>query len=545
MQTRIVLFIFLCFILANINAQDNMNYLSSPSYEKYKMTLKAIRKLIYSLVVITLIFIYIYCVAGKLAGGARWSSGLPLGGVDNFLYENGSLYTTADKGFTPGSSYFPGTVLLSLFFRILFGYGAETGIISFGALTAFFAFWGFARIASDNKKKRFWLAVLAAVFFVVEFPYARMYLLELHPDIPALTFFLWGIIALDHYLKKGNILFLVLVTLLFWISGLFKQNAAALYIGLGFYVLFSKSISLKNKVSIILTETLAGIATLAVVFSIDGCWYNCVTVNSLHPLLSLKEYLIFGYSTCRSNLLFIFSAFVFLILLITKNIHFERQIEKLWFSASIGWILFCMYGAAKDGANDGNMEAAIIAFMPFVLLIIQKAFIFAKNHIDVNGLLCSINEMKHKDNLKALVCSILIFVFFRDLGLLAVKTKHEIIQFKNRIAVQKEFSNWLTENYKGKNIAYNAINYELLNDAEIKKTTDFYTFYVWKMGNLVSDEDLKAISEKESWDLIIAWPGLDDARFPITFGNFRRLPQSEYPDVTQFYGNPVEVFVRK
>ncbi len=494
---------------------------------------------------IVLLLIYSNSICIKLAGGARWSSGLPLGGVDNYLYENGSMYTVPVKGFTPGSSYFPGIVLLCLLFRTLFGYGAEVAIILFGAMIAFFSFWGFSRIVSDNKQSRFWYAVLAAVFFRLGFVEANSYLLEMHPDIPALVFFLWGIIGLEAYLKNEKKVYLIFVMLAFWCSGLFKQTSVALYIGLGLYVLFSKSISIKNKILIFFIEFISGIATLLVVFAIKGCWYNCIVVNSLHSLVSIKTYFNFGYTMFRNNKLFIIFAFVYLILLISKNILLERRIEKMWFSTALAWFFICMYGAAKDGANSGNMEAGLIALMPFCLIVMKCGYNYFKKYIDTKGIANSISSINNKRLVYSVFSIFICLAVILFSGKVLLYSYHQLSMYKQRRLVEKEFVDWLNSNYKGKNVAYNTIVYELLNGADVHKTTDLYTFLVWGMGGLVTDEDLQAISEKESWDVIITRDGIDESRYPITFSNFRQLPETLYPDISQSYGTSVEIFVRE
>ena len=503
------------------------------------------KKLLYTMVIIGCIVVLAFCISGKLVEGARWSSGLPLGGVDNWLYENGSMYAVAEGDITPSSPYFPGLVLLSLVFRVIFGYGAETAIIITGGIVAVFTFWGFSIIASDDKKKRFWLAIIAALFFIIGFPSARKYLLEMHPDIPALMFFLWGIISLNKFLERRNKIYYCIATLLFWFAGLFKQNAVFLYLGLAVFVLLSKKLKLKEKIGVIVSEFIAGIATLIVVVLIDGCWYNCVTVNSLNPLLSIKEYLHYGFSACRNNKLFIVIALTYLVLLITRNIVQKRVIEQMWFAASVGWLAFCMYGAAKIGSNEGNTEATIIAVMPFVLISIDKLFTYIKEIIDINKLKADLAAVKAKKFIRMLVIAIFSVVYLAGILILVYKMDGRIKRYNERIELQNEFSEWLSDNYKGKNIAYDTITYELFNNAAINKTTDFFTASEWSMGNIIDDEDLYNISIDEEWDVIVAWPGLDDTKWPKTFSEFEKIDSSLYPDLSSYYGSPVEVYVRK
>ena len=482
-----------------------------------------------------------FWICSKLAEGARWSSGLPLGGCDNFLFENGSLYTVAENGFTPGSSYFPGIVLLSLFFRYVIGYGAETAIIIFGALVGLFFLGGTSLIASDNRTSRKCLFGVSFLFLILGFPYARYYLLEMHPDIPSLMCFLVGVIFVDAFIKRKKKITLIPIIICFWFSALFKQNALVLYIGLGLYILLTKSIPKRDKFFILTSEIISGFLTLAVVFSIDGCFFNCVTVNSLHSMLSLKEYLIFTLSTLKDNTLFIICTVLFFVFAITKKIKIERNVEKLWLYPAVSWVVFCMYGSAKEGANQGNMEAAIIALLPFVLILIEKFYSYFLSLFNFNKLT---NDLNDNILLKKILSSfILVFLVF-FICFIGINSGKKISTYFQRLEKQKEFSIWLTQNFKEKNVAYNTITYEILNYADIKKKTDLYTVLVWNMAGLLSDKQLKEISEKEAWDVIITGKGLDDAMFPLTFENFHKIDQSQYPDMTKFYGFPIEIFVR-
>lgn len=502
------------------------------------------KKVIYAMAVIGCIVVFAFCVSGKLAGGARWSSGLPLGGVDNWLYEGGSLYTVAEEGITPGASYFPGLVLLSLLYRLIFGYGAETAIIITGGIIAIFTFWGFSIVVSDDKKQRFWIAIGAALFFVIEFPEARFYLLEMHPDIPALMFFLWGVIFLNRFLERYNKFYYCAATILFWFAGLFKQNAVFLYIGLAIYVLLSKKLGLREKVSIIISELIAGVATLVVVMLIDGCWYNCITVNSLHPLLSIKEYLYYGVAACWHNKIFIVFAFAYLILLIRGNIVQRREIEHMWFASSIGWLVFCIYGSAKEGANAGNMEAAIVTVMPFVLITVVKLFVHMKGMVNIDKMKDGLATLKAKKFFHMAVVAISSAMYIAVVLAFIYQTDIRMNQFSERIKLQNEFSEWLSAHYGGKKVAYNTITYELFHNASVDKAADLYTATVWEMGGLINDEKLHEMSTGEKWDVIVTWSGFDDTKWPKTFREFQKTDSGLYPDLSRFYGSQVEVYVR-
>lgn len=502
------------------------------------------KKTLRGIIIFTCMIVLMSFVASGLVRGGRWSSGLLLGGIDNWLYNGGTLYTNAEKGMTPGSSYFPGVMFVAALLRLLLGYRAETAFIVCGGLVTILTFLAFSKIASDDKEKQFTLFVMGICLFFMEFPSARIYLLELHPDIPALMCFAWGIILMNRFLENHGSIDYVKCTILFYCAGLFKQNAVFLYFGLGIYALLSPTYKWKAKVLILLSELMAGIATLITVISIKGCWYNCITVNSLHPLQTKREYISYAVKTCLNNKFFIIVACVSCILLLLKRITLKREIEKMWLASAIGWFGFGMFGAAKQGANTGNMEAAIIAFMPLVLCFIEKFYKYIKGilHREKYDGIFADNVFRKKMKFVSLCGSIILCLL---INVVAIKSTITCLwKYNERLAAESEFSKWISECYPECNVAYNTITYELLNHATVNKTTDLYTVSVWEMGKLIEDDDLKRIAEEEKWDVIITWPGLNDTKWPKTFEDFKKLEIEKYPNLKDYYGENVEVFAR-
>lgn len=492
-------------------------------------------RILYYAIALFCVIVLVYVLSVKLVEGARWSSGFPLASADNYLYGNGNLYTVEEEGMTPGSSYFPALMFLGIIFRQFFSFGAESAFICFGLVVMVLTVLGFAIMATEGKKERFILSVIALVLFVLEFPSARSYLLEVHPDIPALMCFLWAVICIDKYLHSNNKWFLVSSLFLFILSGLFKQNAAFLFIGLGVYILFSTQIDIKNKVSIILCEVIAGVTVIAVVLSIDGCWKNCVTINSLHHHLPIKEYLSYGAATIRFNIVFLAFFVIYLYRRLFTGAKEKRMIVNMWLAASIFWFAFGMYGSAKDGANGGNMEASIITFMPFVL-IVAKGFYYR------------IVELMSKGRIRLYVryinSIIILFLLLLD-SFIIVGICKNFEKYVTRITEQKMFSEWLTANYNGCAVAYNTCFYEVLNDAQVKKKTELHTTYVWNMAGLINDDELLKIEEKEKWDVIITHHYHGEVEWPKTFASFKKLDSSEYPATNPKWAQGLEVYIKR
>ena len=500
-------------------------------------TKKILDVVFYSIIIVAITLLIGDMISAKLVGGARWSSGLPLGGVDNWLYEGGSLYTVPEKGFTPGSSYFPGIVLLSLLYRVLFGYGAETAIIITGGIIAFLSCWGFARIVTDGKKRVALLTLVSLVLFRKMF-LAPTYLLEMHPDIPALMCMTWGIIALHKYVSKKNIIQYIFATLCFVGAGLFKQNAVAMYAGLGLFTLFTHELDIKTKIKVLLSEFIAGVCVLFVVFSIDGCWYNCVSVNASHPLLSLKEYLAFGLSTIKHNKLFLGLVGLYCLQsLITPST--KELLGKMYMLAALFGTIFCMFGAAKYGANEGNMEAAIIALMPCVLSLFNKMISYVKDNAIIDSFIDKMNFQNNR-KIRLSIATVIIFgACFIWICKGVCRVHGNLQKYHERIELQKAFSRWISTYYHELNVAYNTESYEILNAASINKKTDLKTVEIWDMGSLISDEQLHLISQKEQWNIILTIDTHDEARWPVTFSEFNQLERGLYPDVD------VKVYTKK
>lgn len=479
-----------------------------------------------------IVFLFLsYFVTEKLVDGARWSSGLALGGVDNWLYDDQTFYPQFNGSITPGTSYFPGVVFLSLLCRIIFGYDAETLIILIGGLFAIFLFWGFTVLVSEDNKKRTCLFFISILFFSLQFKNARFYILEVHPDLITLMFFVWGVICIDRYISNNKIKFYISAIILFFFSGLFKQNAAFLFLGLGSYIFFSKKFSFKEKFYIFISELIAGLGVIFIVFLIEGCWENCVTVNSLHNLMDLREYIYYIKKTIKNNFVFIICVFGYLVFLLKGKIKLETRRERMWLASAIGWNVFCLFAAAKYGANDGNVEAAIIAMMPFVLIFIEN-FVGKKIGEDF---VVKIISKKH------LIISFSVVLTFLILGM----SVYNFEKFEDRMEAQKNFSTWLSNNYSNKNVAYCTSFYELLNGANINKKTDLYTAALWHNAGLLDDSKVYKISQVEKWDLIITHKAIGCNLWPKTFSGFHKMDPSLYPQLSEYYNNNLEVYVKE
>ena len=490
---------------------------------------------IYFFVGITALALLSYFISLKLIDGGRWGIGMILGGVDNWM-NGGTFYGSLKDGISVGSIYSPGGIFLALLFRPIFGFNAETAIIICGGLFAILTFYGFAKIETDDHRKTFWYFIICLSFFFIGFPSVRRYLFEIHPDVPAIMFFVWGILSICKFLKSQKNLFFLFSVILFFFSGVFKANALFLFLGLGLYTVFSKKLLLKQKLLILISEAISGASVLIAMFSIDGCLFNSVEVMSKHPLDTLYAYVYYIYITLKYNPLYIALLLVYFALLIKRRVKFNSIKEEMWMSSATLWFLFGMYGTAKEGSNEGNIEASIIAFMPFAIValvyIIKVCAIKYRNVTEYKGFVYGMKTI--------LFISCILITSYS-----IILVGQNISKFQNRISQQKNFAHWLNSRYPNAKVTYFCGLYELLNNTVVNKKTDLHLVTHYVLGNYINDEKLSLLSQNDRWDVIITIPEIGEKQFPKTFTYFRKLNDSDYP--TDYVGawKRVDVYVRK
>lgn len=485
----------------------------------------------YVLLGLIVALIFVCCVMEKISVGGRWGTGIPLAMADRWLQEKGSLYPSVETGITAGSSYFPGVVFVALICRWFFGNNAEIAMIIFAGLILVLLIYSFVMVSFDEKKYQFIGSLIIIQGFYKEFKIARDYILEMHPDLFSLCFFILGIIVLNLYLErnKHKNIYLAMSTILFFLSGIFKQNAVFLYVGLGVFVLFTKELTLITKLKLLMSEFVAGVGVLAVVFSNQNCWLSTITVNSLHNLMTVEEFMSFWEKTYENNKVFVICTCIFLILIITNNFKLQNRLQKMWFSSAVAWALFGMYGAAKEGANEGNMEASIIVFMPFVVYMFLYYIKVMKDVFDKEKCMAKVSGIKNICALKWGIGVLALVIYISLVSSCVEQIKIYKTVYETRKYEQQKVAAWMNENYQGEKIAMTSHYYEVFNDADVDISTDFSTAYVFYMAELITDENLQEIREKEDWEVIITISAYGHQTWPKTFEGYRLLSPEESP----------------
>ncbi len=504
--------------------------------------MKRFRTYIFALIGITLLLAYIVMLSNKMITGGRWSTGMLLGGVDCWL-SGGTFYTVASEGLTIGSLYSPAGVFVALLARMMFGYGAETAIILFAGLIGLFAFGGFSALLYKDRGKRYLYWCVGLSLFLIGFPSARPYLFELHPDIPALMCFAWGVWMIHRYLQTYSRWQWGVATVLFLCSGLFKANALFLYGGLFLFTVFTKELCKKDKLYIILSEAVAGVGVLVTMLLMDGCWYNCVTMMGMHEF-NYGGFFVQCWVVVKKNVPYLFFLFVFVILFLRKKIAFRSIPEKIWAYSSVLYFLFGMFGSLKEGSNSGNVEASLIALMPFVLRSVEYLVEYIRSKVALSGLYSKIIGNKRFVTTCVTVGCCLLVVVCVGKSLQYIKATVQNVQEWKHVQEEKsEFVRWLNAHYEGKNVAIHATFYELFNGSRVNKKTDLHIAGHYHRGNMMTDEMIREICANEHWDLIVSVRGVDEKKWPHTLALFRELKTDEYP-VLSTHGN-LGVYERK
>lgn len=459
---------------------------------------------------IVYIFTAIHCVMWHLTFGGRWDTGMPLGMVDNFL--NGGTFYTDLENVTATSPYFPGNVFVAFISRILFHYNAETAMIIFGGLVSVFLIWGLTKIASDDDKLRFYSGILCVLFFVFEFGFLKYYLLEIHPDLTCVCFFLFGVILAGKFInKKFNLINYISIICLFFISALFKQSSIFLFMGLFFYLLFTKSIELKSKLWLISAEIISGLLLLSVIFSMKNCWLGTVAINATFPFMTISEFLSEWKSAFYDANVFLILLSLFIILFILKKVKLNTELQRLWFYPAIVWMLLnILYPALREGANMGDIEAAVFPMAPYVILTIFYIIKITSKSKIINELKNFIIIRMQNKNIRnvvipimsiALVIGLIYGISYGVRSIDRINRNYKL--YIQRLNDEKFIANWLEENYAHKKVAYISYKYELLNNTSLIKSTDLLTYGNFSHGTYLTVADIENMQKNENWDLII------------------------------------------
>lgn len=461
----------------------------------------------YKRVISILLIIYIIgnsmlLVTNKFAGGGRWGVSMFVAMAKRFLDGGGLFYSDAETGFLTSPFYFPGGTFVAILVQLVFNHGIECIMILIASFMGIGTIFLLVYIAGENRKDYLVPALVIFPLFFNGFHSLRSYMAEMHPDMPVLLFGAGAAIVMDKIVKDESekwYRYMLLVMLLVC-AGVFKQNSVMIFLGLGIAILSAKALDSKKKFSLLLSVFVAGILVLLVIFGIDGCFEATVQVMARHGAVSKETFIGYICNSIKSNKVFVVLLIAFLLLFFTKNIELTF-VQRIWLMAGMIWLMFNIYGAKKEGSNEGNVDAALIALAPFVGMVVQELYYKIKEHIKIDD--CFWLQWKRRPILMAGVYMVLI-VYMISWGVL---TYSEIKWDKNQYIARKVNENavtdWLNSNCRKGSLALYGHYYFWLNDADIDINTDFYTENAYAMADMVTDEELERLYNQYKWDVII------------------------------------------
>lgn len=465
---------------------------------------------------------FLFVLLRKLSGGGRWGIGMPLAEVDRFLNGEGFFYSTAQTGYVPSSSYFPATALFFIPIRSMVpDNSAETLLIFLAVLLSFACIGIFCYIASRSCPNRSFLVIMACFLVTTGFPSLRSYMAEWHPDIFVLLFGAIAALLMEAFVQseRHRMALGCGIVAALAIACLFKQNAVFLCIGFLAFVLRTHAIPRSDKAKLILFGVFAGLMALAIVMAIPGCFVSTVTVNAGHAYLSLREWMRFLLVAIRDNIVFWLLLLVYCVLLRRRRLPEKSFLEGLWLYGAIGWFLFSMFGSIKDGANNGNIEAAMIALLPYALTAAyaMRDFTFAGRQM--NPATWSNGTQKLLAGAMVLFCSTL-------LG----RSAKQVPAYFARCSDQQMMIEWLDEHHRGQDIALCSTYYFYGKDASIRPSTDFMTMEMFDMAGWPTEDEAQKLYETYRWPVIVTvFKEKHPAKYPNIFKDYRQSHDSKIP----------------
>ena len=322
------------------------------------------------------IFFFIFSVMISLGHVDRWILAEQIAMAENYLTNNSFYPLINQENITGVSVYPPGLAILSLFvlqiglgnyiFEVLL-------IISNLVLILFFfiqkrLFEEIFNLSINREELLVYIILLTTLL-----PRWYDYSLQLKPSIIAQTL---GFIILYSFLKlksDNNILYPLLLGILFSLPIIFKQQYISFIIGFIFYTLFKRD--LKNLIfslgsiialfSLIFIPDFEGIRFWNYEILKDDGVTSLLIIFSEHYLVFLRFIFFIGFAILIGVKFKVQNQF-------SSKYLFNKFIENPLFSI-IFFSFFAVYlGLYKAGGNDGNIDGGIIFLTPFIFLVFKK-----------------------------------------------------------------------------------------------------------------------------------------------------------------------------
>ncbi len=364
---------------------------------------------------------------------------------------------------------------------------------------------------SHSSIKHPWVGVgITGVFFFLGFHKYMFYMNEFKADSLILIYSCCIAVIIDR-IEQNKVNYNIPTAILLFVFALLmdvtKQQALYIDVALGLYLLFSKKMCLKKRLSILTPLILAGVTGLVIIFSIPGLEITAILNLKEMPFFRINRIIAMSVNLIKCNCVFIIFLIIFMVLWLKKKILLNG-LEQKWLIIVSLFAAAQFAGGVKVGGNEGNFEIGIIGFLPFAIAASDYLF-----------------DKFVRDNHKPFL------MLIGQLGILAVLIVYDISVVSSipgtimkKISLDNTVSDYLTEKCGGEKIMYNSDNYMRVIGSKAIPGMDVYTVPLYLPEYVTVIED--ALSSKEYKYLYIV---------PSDFKDFDCI-NAEYQGIeTQYY----------
>lgn len=406
---------------------------------------------------------FLYLLLGAFVKGGRWTLNEQIAFSQRLIDGVNSYANGFTDLFFPSSPYFPGVGYLSYIYSLV---GFDDIYVNQFIMLITAVLIGliyclllqkltFKLYPTISKKVIF---VFTVLLFSTCFRFYFSYMKEFKPDTVLLLIGLISFFLLCKN-KKPSLINLLTVALLLFIGSFFKQSSFLIFFLVGISILNNLVFNIKEKILIIFLYSLVGLLALYFIFSTENLYYATIFTIGKHLFLSADEIffilassLVYNIIVCISILYFFLKRFKYLSL---------RSTETTYLVFSILWFIFSIISATKEGGNRGNVEVALVVFIPFVIFALNDFF----------------KKYFQKKSFSFLVISILI------VGLIGYAFKISVITniFLKKLNNDQESISFLNNEFLGKSVFVDGDTYILAKASGLNIITEAET--VGHFGN--------------------------------------------------------------
>ena len=242
-----------------------------------------------------------------------------------------------------------------------------------------------------------------------------------------------------------------------FIMDISKQQALYVDIALGGYLLFTKSLVRKEKIVLLGSLIVAGILDIIIIFNIPGAEILTIKNLSNMPYWSVKTIVPKTVVDFLDDIIYFLFLFLFIYLFIKKKVKLE-SLGRKWLIIAIVFGGGQMVGAWKIGGNTGNYQAAMVSFLPFLVIAVDY---FYKEYF---------KDEKKRIIIYVLNCAICVMCF----GVLAY-VGYKSKSILNKINTDREVSIYLSENFGSETLMYHSDNYMQIARSTVNPGMDVCT----------------------------------------------------------------------